>query len=131
MRSAGMPRCSALFVSQLSCRHWYCRLTPTSCGHLPAAVATRHTVAGANQVGYETEFILLEPRPDGSAGNLSPVGAGQYCQCRSLDDMSPSATLIRSLLPVASPCSLIAAAEHMSAHKTRQGANALQRPSPS
>ncbi len=61
------------------------------------------------QVGYETEFILLEPPPDDPTG-LRPVSAGQYCQSRSLDDMSPSTTLIAAQLFVADLRSLIAAA---------------------
>ena len=68
-------------------------MTPRSRG---STGATAVASCGRAQVGYETEFILLEPRPDGPDGDLRPVSAGQYCQSRSLDDMSPSATPLRS-----------------------------------
>ena len=45
----------------------------------------------SRQVGYESEFVLLEPRGGDASGALRPVSGGQYCQTKSFDEMSPSA----------------------------------------
>ena len=58
------------------------------------------TVRRPVQVGFETEFVLLQGRAGDPACTLRPASFGQYGQTSTYDSMSPGACDLRDLAPI-------------------------------